>query len=98
MSEHKRPPTKPNVAAHDEKLDDDLAEETHDEDDESEHSRGAAVTAAGTKVHGDKLDGVIPKGSEAERANGRPTRDDGDNDDPGALGAEDNDRYIGKRH
>jgi hypothetical protein len=48
-------------------------------------SRGEAVRSAGNKVHGDKLEGLIGSSSEAERANRRPTRDDGDNDDEGEL-------------
>lgn len=53
---------------------------------EQDESRGDAVRAPGNKVHGDKLEGLIGSGSEAERANQRPTRDDGDNDDLGELG------------
>lgn len=52
---------------------------------EAEESRGEAVRSAGNKVHGDKLEGLIGSGSQSERANQRPTRDDGDNDDEGPL-------------
>lgn len=52
---------------------------------EQEEQRGEAVRSSGNKVHGDKLEGMIPGMSESERANQRPTRDDGDNDDEGEL-------------
>jgi hypothetical protein len=58
---------------------------SNDNHDENVGQRGEVVRSAGNKVHGDKLEGMIPSGSEAERANGRPTRDDGDNDDEGEL-------------
>jgi hypothetical protein len=53
--------------------------------DEDNESRGDVVRSAGNKVHGDKLEGLIGSSSPAERANQRPTRDDGDNDDKGEL-------------
>jgi len=62
--------------------------------DKTQDSRGAAVRAPGNKVHGDKLEGLIGSSSASERDNGRPTRDDGDNDDLGEL----DDTEIGKRH
>jgi hypothetical protein len=58
----------------------------HGINEEGEEKRGQVVRNGGNKVHGDKLEGMIPEGSPAERANGRPTRDDGDNDDEGDLG------------
>ena len=59
-----------------------VSNENHEE---NAGQRGEVVRSAGNKVHGDKLEGMIPSGSPAERANGRPTRDDGDNDDEGSL-------------
>lgn len=47
---------------------------------DADEQRGEATRSAGNKVHGDKLEGMIPG-----KAGNRPTRDDGDNDDEGEL-------------
>ena len=59
---------------------------SNDNHDENIGQRGEATRQGGNKIHGDDLEGVIPTTPmDVERQNERPTRDDGDNDDLGAL-------------
>lgn len=59
---------------------------SNDNHDENIGQRGEATRQGGNKIHGDDLEGVIPRSPlEVELENERPTRDDGDNDDLSAL-------------
>jgi hypothetical protein len=55
---------------------------TNDDHDQNVGQRGEATKAGGAKIHGDDLEGAIPR---TPMSIERPTRDDGDNDDEGAL-------------
>ncbi len=55
---------------------------SNDNRDQNVGHRGDATQEGGAKIHGDDLEGVIPT---TPMSVGRPTRDDGDNDDEGAL-------------